>query len=187
MFSKKTEGYYLNENGFYERCFESCENCYGLGNERYNNCSTCKSGYIFLNDSWFNFNFYEKCQYYYYFNETNDYICTQNCSGNFCKLIFEKKKCINDCKNDSIYKYEYNNICYEECPNGTIYNLEIGICVEEKYTGITVLLESEKIINEDFITIIIDSITNKDNIIKTILSTSLYLTDFSVLNDRIKI
>ena len=29
----------------------------------------------------------------------------------------EKNKCIDDCKNDDIYKYEYNNSCFKEIPN----------------------------------------------------------------------
>ena len=37
-------------------------------------------------------------------------------------LIREKKKCIDTCENDDIYKYEYNNTCYKECPNNTIAN-----------------------------------------------------------------
>ena len=48
---EEPEGYYLDENGFYKKCFESCENCFGPGNEKENNCSTCKSNFIFLNDS----------------------------------------------------------------------------------------------------------------------------------------
>ena len=48
---KKPEGYYLDEDGFYKNCFESCENCFGPGNEKDNNCSSCKSNYLFLNDS----------------------------------------------------------------------------------------------------------------------------------------
>jgi surface protein len=99
---KKPEGYYLDHDGFYKKCFESCENCFGPGNEKDNNCSSCKSNYLFLNDSIYNSNCYEKCPNYYYFNETNDYICTENCSGAFDKLIIEEEKCIDNCKNHSI-------------------------------------------------------------------------------------
>jgi surface protein len=39
---KNPEGYYLDEDGFYKNCFKSCENCFGPGNEKDNNCSSCK-------------------------------------------------------------------------------------------------------------------------------------------------
>ena len=35
------------------------------------------------------------------------------------KIIFETRACINDCLNDEIYKYEYENFCYKDCPIGT--------------------------------------------------------------------
>ena len=79
-----------------------------------------------MNDSIYNNNCYEKCQNYFYFNESNDYICTQNCIGNYGKLIPEKNKCIDKCEKDNIYKYEYNKICYIKCPNDTIYNEEMN-------------------------------------------------------------
>ena len=31
-----------------------------------------------------------------------------------------KKKCVNSCKNDLKYKYQYNGECIEVCPEGTI-------------------------------------------------------------------
>ena len=33
--------------------------------------------------------------------------------------MINKSKCIDECKNDDIYRYEYNNTCYEKCPNET--------------------------------------------------------------------
>ena len=57
---------------------------------------------MFINDSLYKNNCYKKCENYYYFNESNDYICTENCSGIYNKLIPEKNKCINKCENDDI-------------------------------------------------------------------------------------
>ena len=147
---RNPEGYYLDEDGFYEKCYESCKLCYGPGNETNNNCIKCKPKFFFYNKKIFNTNCYEKCKYYYYFNESNDYICTENnnCSGNYNKLILEKLKCIDNCKNDDIFKYEYNNICYERCPNGTIYSEEDGLCLEKKIVETTFLEgESENVLN----------------------------------------
>ena len=44
-------------------------------------------------------------------NGNND--CNNACFSENKKIIVEKKKCIDECKNDDIYIYEYNNICYD--------------------------------------------------------------------------
>ncbi len=36
------------------------------------------------------------------------------------KIINENKICLDECYNDKIYSYEFNNLCYKECPKGTI-------------------------------------------------------------------
>ena len=40
-------------------------------------------------------------------------------SERYKKLIEEQNKCISNCDNDNIYKYEYDNKCLIACPNGT--------------------------------------------------------------------
>ena len=63
-----------------------------------------------------------------------EYTCTlnENCPEYFNKLIPEKSKCIDNCKNDNIYKYEYNNTCYEKCPGDTIASFENEyLCLED--------------------------------------------------------
>ena len=129
-FDKNPEGYYLYSQLYYLKCFESCKFCYGEGNKQNNNCKECKSDYIFINETLYSKNCYKPCQNYYYFNETDDYICTENCLGIYDKFITEKKKCIDNCQNDDTYKYEYNKICYIKCPNGTIYSEFDEICIE---------------------------------------------------------
>ena len=132
-----TEGYFLDEYEFYEECFQNCKFCYGKGNESNNNCKKCKYNFFFLDDIddiKFKNNCYEKCQYYYYINESMEYTCTlnENCPEYFNKLIPEKSKCIDNCKNDNIYKYEYNNTCYEKCPGDTIASFENEyLCLED--------------------------------------------------------
>ena len=157
------EGYYLDNDGFYEKCFDSCKFCYGAGNDKDNNCKICKDNFLFLNDSLYNNSCYEQCEYNYYFNESNDYICTENCSGIHDRLIIEKKKCIDKCQNDDTYKYEYNKICYIECPNGTNYSEIDGICIEIKNLETTSF--TTEIINKDFTSILNNLKTS--NIIKT--------------------
>ena len=129
------EGYYFDiYDGYYKRCYKNCELCNGGGNEIDNNCSKCKSNLKFLNDSFYKRNCYEECPFYYYYNELNIYKCTENniCPEYYNKLIIEKRKCIDNCKNDNDnYIYEYNNICYGKCPNGTIFNITTEICEDK--------------------------------------------------------
>ena len=104
-----------------KECFQSCKSCNKGGDETNHNCIQCADGYIFLTELNYK-NCYIKCNYYYYFDQSNAYYCNQTCPINYNKII-EKKKCINDCKKDDTFKYEYNNTCYQKCPNGT-YLLE---------------------------------------------------------------
>ena len=54
------------------------------------------------------------------------------CPDNYNKLIFPLKKCVNNCTNESEYKFEYNNSCYKECPNETIQNESDYKCYDNK-------------------------------------------------------
>ena len=83
---------------------------------------------MYLNYTESQINCYEKCEYYYYFDEYNKYQCTELCPSNFNKLIINKNKCIDECENDDIYKYEYINFCYSSCPNNTIAYENSYIC-----------------------------------------------------------
>ena len=152
------EDYYIDENGIYRKCYEKCKTCYGAGNELNNNCKECKYNLTFINDSIYNNNCYEECNYYYYFNENNEYICTENetCYGNYNNLIIEKNKCIDNCSNDDTFKFSFNNICYIECPNKTIYNETENICIEINI--IETSLISTEIFNNYFSSMISSSI-----------------------------
>ena len=125
-FDKTPENYYLDINkNVYKKCFETCKYCYGDGNEANNNCEECKENYTFLKENNFITNCFIRCDFYYYFDKYNKYNCTQEfqCPEEYNKLVLDKNKCINNCKNDNIYQYEYNNTCYLKCPDDT-YLLE---------------------------------------------------------------
>jgi len=137
---KIPQGYYLDlNNEAYKKCYKNCKSCAGQGNETINNCMECNNNLIFLNDSIYKTNCYEKCDYYYYFDKSYKYHCNKTCPENYKKLIKDKNKCVDDCKNDDIYnyKYEYNNICYKKCPNETylIENSENNICFSKAPDG----------------------------------------------------
>ena len=128
------EGYYLdNENNIYKHCYQSCKICNREGNENNHNCLECISNFNFINDTDKINNCYENCDDYYFFDELGKYECiTENeCLLKNHKLIKEKKKCINNCSNDDIYKYEYINICYIKCPNNTYVSSDnYFLCLE---------------------------------------------------------
>ena len=129
---KEPEGFYLDsQNSIYKPCYKSCKTCEKEGTKIENNCLECKPNYKFIEDAKNRNNCYEKCDYYYYFDELNEYHCTTNdkCPDKQNKLILEKNKCIDECKNDNIYINEFNNICYKTCPINT--NPNNNICIEE--------------------------------------------------------
>ena len=126
---KKPQGYYLDTDGFYKKCYDPCKLCDEKGNEIEHNCTMCKKDYFFFNDSFYQNNCYQKCPNYYYYDDNYIYHCTDNCSVIYYKLIVNSIKCINNCEKDSMYKYEYDQICYEECYDG-INSEKEGICLD---------------------------------------------------------
>ena len=76
-----SDGYYLNKTFFsYEPCYNTCEKCSGFGDENNNNCDECKSGYSFMNNDK---NCYQNCNYYFYFDSSQRYHCTENCPSGY--------------------------------------------------------------------------------------------------------
>ena len=124
------ENYYLDENdNIYKPCDINCKKCKGKNN----NCTECFQNFIKINEP-NQLNYCLKCEFYYFFNDLEkNYSCTEDfkCPDNHKNLIVEKSKCINKCKDDDLYKYEYNNTCYEKCPNNTYANNEF-ICYDNK-------------------------------------------------------
>ena len=131
------ENYYLDNNDdIYKECYNSCKKCSEFGNETNNNCDECIDNFNFLNDSFVpRKNCFKNCEFYYYFNESFQYICTQSniCPLEYTKLIVQRNKCVNDCKNDDIYNYDYNNICLNECPSNIKTYEEEKKCLDECY------------------------------------------------------
>ena len=63
--------------------------------------------------------------------------CSQLCLLKNKKYIFVKEKCLINCYDDNIYKYEYENICYSSCPNGTKNSMNYEyICIKDYPTVI---------------------------------------------------
>ena len=127
------ENFFLDNDNIYKKCFPLCKKCAQLGNELENKCEKCINDYTFINDPSLNSeNCYNKCNYYYYLDESSKYTCTQfnECPLKYNKLVLQKNKCIDSCINDNDYKYDYNNICYEECPENTKTYIDEKKCLD---------------------------------------------------------
>ena len=134
---EKPEGYYL-DSSIYKKCYESCKNCNGYGNDEVNNCNECKSThpYELIRDNYKNC--YDTCPSYFYLDKIiNINYCTENpiCPRNYSKLIFERNECVNKCEEDNYYKFELDSRCYLECPNGTYPKENEYLCLKEKPEG----------------------------------------------------
>ena len=113
------DNYFLDIiNNIYIPCYSTCKTCNNYGNSNNHGCTSCIVNYILYET-----NCYNICEYYYYFNSLNEYKCTDNnkCPNNYSKLVKKRSQCIDNCLNDNIYKYEYNNECFDKCPNNTYY------------------------------------------------------------------
>ena len=162
---KNLEGYYLNDELVFEKCYEKCKSCISKGDENNNKCSECLEPYISIKDFENKNNCYNVCEYNYYYDksENNKYKCTlnNNCPENYPKLIADKKRCIDECKNDNIYKYEYEGQCYKTCPEGklpstnnvcTNFNKEEPLLLNStlNFTGNNISLEYINSLNEEY-------------------------------------
>ena len=126
--TKPSNFYFDNENEDYRICYETCATCDKGGNAEINNCKTCEYNHIKISAT----NCVMKCPFYYYITKFNQYKCTENkfCPLDYMLLIEEKERCIDNCTNDDIYKYKYDNKCLKECPLNTINDNDNFICKE---------------------------------------------------------
>ena len=166
----KSSGYYLNkETEYYDPCFSRCKTCNYKGDNKQNNCTSCKNGFRFRPDEKNSTNCVIKCDYYYYINIFNQYICTESnqCPIEASLLIRDKEQCVESCSKDSEYIYQYNYECFKECPEDTVKN-ENNIC--EVKNKKKCYLYSDKLLNSKF-----DSLesNNFDTLIKR------YITGFN--------
>ena len=183
-FNATPSGYYLdiNEKKF-KKCYVNCLSCTQKGNIMINNCKECLDDYIFSNG-----NCYEKCDYYYYFDEKEIYNCTvgASCPQPYNKLIVEKKKCIDNCQKDDVYKYEYNYYCYDKCPDGTLVLQNNYTCYYKNENSNIIKEILDKEVSDLKNNINISNIEIQNNIlqkIKDIINIGFNLTSISEGND----
>ena len=134
----KPINFYLNKDKKeYRECFQYCKTCNYGGNEAENNCTSCEKGYILEPDTPNSQQCVISCDYYYYYSKYYEYKCTAGpkCPDDFNLLIQEKRKCIDNCQKDNIYKYQYNGKCVEICPNETQKNDTDHFCKDIDLTS----------------------------------------------------
>ena len=123
------KGYYLDTDEpepLFKLCYNTCETCTMKGDNINHNCETCKIKYsLGFNNSNNKLNCYENCSYYYYFDNSTNYHCTNDfiCPDEYSKLQPIRRECIKNCSDEELTKMEFQNICYENCPNNTEQSL----------------------------------------------------------------
>ena len=136
----KLSNFYFDTNSkSYKLCYKLCNTCNNTGNSLENNCTSCIFGYKLESNIISPTNCINDCIYYSYYTFFEQYRCTQNgqCPLENNILIRPKRKCVSNCNEDIIYKFQYNSECLEKCPNDTIPN-ELNIC-KDKNTDICTL------------------------------------------------
>ena len=150
--SKIPKLFFDKENECFKPCYDSCKTCEKKGNEANHNCLSCEAIFTFRENE-------EKipknncvlnCSYPYYFTKDGQYKCSKNptCITDANLLIKEKNKCIDDCKKDDTYKYQYNGNCIKSCPDNT--KNDSFICIEINKDECK-LKEAEVILDNSFI------------------------------------
>ena len=104
---KNKTNYYLNETeGYWDKCYETCETCYAYGSENRQRCSKCKAHYHF--------------QSYFLNNDENDY--------HNCLLDLTPNE---NCTSSQIDMYRYRDFCHL-CLNGYAFVGGFDKCYLEK-------------------------------------------------------
>ena len=101
-YNQTPEGFYLDIN-IYKQCYYTCKTCNISGNNRSHNCIECNDNYPIEIKNENYLNCYEKCSYYHYFDNENNYVCTEDlsCPNEYPKLNIDTNECIkNDIKDD---------------------------------------------------------------------------------------
>ena len=127
--TKPTNYYFNNDTKYYEPCFSICRTCNYQGNEDVNNCTSCKSNYIFRPDEKNSTNCVVKCKHYFYIF-LGRYYCTESnqCPLESSLLIKSRGQCIDNCKNDDEFGYRFNYECLKECPEEETVSDDDNIC-----------------------------------------------------------
>ena len=127
--STKPNNFYFNkEEQYYQPCYWTCGSCQFGGDGIQNNCTSCAMDYT--EDPEIEGNCVVLCKNFYYYTLYNQYKCSSSpqCPEEKSLLIRKRRKCIDSCLKDEIYKYQYNGECLKECPIDTKTDTNDNIC-----------------------------------------------------------
>ena len=151
-------------------CYTLCKSCNEPGNTINNNCEECITNYILIKTPQNYNNCYKKCDFYYYFDDSNDYHCTDSniCPPEQNKLIKNKNKCIRNCSEDDTYIYEEKNICVKFISeDGNILICPLNLPFEKSHECVEICT-SEEFLNKECKLNNKNNQTAQDNIIQSI-------------------
>ena len=183
-------GYYFDSSDkIYKKCHEKCNYCYGEGNETNNNCIECKDNLRPLNDSFNITNCYENCEYYYYFDESNGFHCTENntCPEEYSKLTVDKGQCIYEEVIHTTLLKEITTIVTETLTDRATETIPITEYNPASSLISTGIINTREIINTaEIISIPIDISINKGDTIresKNIIDSSKAISTSNIVTD----
>jgi len=71
-YNEAPNGYYFDKiDKLYKKCYYTCETCKIKGDNEFHNCLKCKTKFNFEINTNNYINCYEKCNYYYYFDNNS--------------------------------------------------------------------------------------------------------------------
>ena len=114
------DGYFYDfKELIFRKCYNSCKKCESKGDIIYHKCLECFPDFSYEINLNSYLNCYENCSNPHYFDEERNFYCisSDKCFGEYNKFIPEKNECVKNCTEDSLYQYEFRNICYEKCPD----------------------------------------------------------------------
>ena len=113
--------FFDNKKNEFKPCYETCLTCNKQGNKVNHNCLSCEIDYRFKPFGSPTNNCVANCTYFY-ISSYGQYKCLKSlpCPIEVNLLIKEKFQCIDDCKKDNEYKYQYNGYCLKNCPEKTL-------------------------------------------------------------------
>ena len=166
-YSSCPSGTYNSEDDNFkcDNCFHKCKECNGKGNEINNNCLECYQDMILLND-FNNSNCYEKCNYYYFFDDNGEYHCTNDyqCPEEYKLSKKEENRCIKNIDLYTTYISISTNLGTDLIINNSTYALyEDNINEEIKKKDEEIVNFKEDIMKNENV---LDNVTKGEDFIK---------------------
>ena len=128
--TKPSNFYFDKQKEEFSPCYETCATCDYGGDSNENNCTSCEINYIFKPDITGTTNCVASCLFSYYYSNFGQYRCTSSpqCPDGYNFFIQEKGKCIDNCENDNLYKFQFNGACLNKCPMDTESKIGEYLC-----------------------------------------------------------